>query len=708
MQNTNILNSSLFSAPKSIKNLIIDPILTIERDLIYQKKQINEATFKKNDISQLQSEQEEMINNLEEKYQQLQNCMKEVIQKFLVYENKNFIRLNENYYGRNERIKKIVKELAKMFHLGFLELDDCKRDLVIYKNYDPELFPLKPRQQREKRGDKKIGDIEELFKQIKVSDDIDPIPIANQPLPPDVIREIHIKNDPSKVHTIIISFNKPNDFGQEITLYRIYQLDIYDKSLSLQPAKRVVIEFENNKEQVQIQRLSFTQNNPLNVGQLPFNEMIYLSIEAQNINGWSSEQELIPIKLYVKYQQPLSLYLQGTINSILIDDSINFLELFQIPQIIKEENKKYLQIEDYSLVLLEKEQIRNVSIKKDTVGIVNSKFQACQWGSILNFFDENITQHFDVDPLKDFDISPPYHINTDKAISKIACGIYHSLALTVDGNVISWGYNKHGQLGNGMTISSIWPQQLSYFKNNQIFVVDIAAGEEISICRTDQGDVYTWGKMQNNFGDNIIKVLNAQKEAINLQCVEQSNSQLVPRKINLKAKQIQAGYSSFGALSIENYLYMWGCNEHEVFGFLKCPELDDQIIIHLLDPIRINIDSNFEIQDFQLGAYHCVTKVINKTNGQEQYLSWGYNKYNQCGQFGSNKQGAINCKKNMIDVLPQKKFKSYSCGFDRTIFASFDNHIYTLSKNDTRNNDCSVFVEQVLAGDLINLVLGKE
>ncbi|CAD8176556.1 unnamed protein product [Paramecium pentaurelia] len=707
IQNTNNLNPELFSAPKGIKIQIIDPIIKMEDDLKNIRLSINEATFREQDTNQLQLQQQSLLQNLEEKYQQLQICMREVMQKFMSYENKNFIRLNENYYGNNQRIKNIMRELSQMFNVHFLEIGVSQRDIIICKQRRPnDRYDIQTQQPRRQiHGEQNQAEqqvitqpqiIEQLFDQIK------------QPLPPDIIREIFIQNVPQDQYCINISFNKPEEFGCEITLYRIYQLDIYDQSLSLQPAKRIVIEFGNNKEQVQQQKLTFTRNHPLNKGELPFNEMIYLSIEAQNKNGWSSELELFPIKLYVKYQEPLSLFLQGTINSILINDTIQFLELFQIPQIIDEEDKSYLLIEDYSLVLLERQQIRNVSIKKDTVAMVNTRFQACQWGSILNFYDETITQHFDVDPIKDFDISPPYHINTDRAITKIACGLYHSLALTVDGNVLSWGFNKHGQLGNGMTISSIQPQQISYFKNNQIFVVDISAGEEISICRSDLGDVYTWGKMQNMFGDNIIKVLNAQKEAINLQCVEQSNSQLVPRKINLKAKQIQAGYSCFGALSLENNFYMWGSNEHEVFGFLKCPELDDQIIVHLLDPIRINIENEYEIKDFQLGAYHCVIRVICKSNQSEQFLSWGYNKYYQCGQSASNKNAAKSCKKNQIDLLPQKKFKSYSCGFDRSVFASYDNHIYTLSKNDTKNNDCSVFVEEVMAGDLITLVLGRE
>ncbi|CAD8157152.1 unnamed protein product [Paramecium octaurelia] len=705
VESQQILNPELFSAPKGVKHQIINPIIKIEDQIKNIKLEINEAVHQGNDTKQLEQQLEDLLNSLSDKFYQLDICMREVLQKFVQNGNKMFIRLNENYFANNQRIKNTFKGLAEQFNLHFLDQNPTQRYIVITKYLRPdgryEIYLRQPRNhghgpQTVPEEDKVPKPFKELFEQIQ------------QPLPPDIIKEIAVQNDPQEQYSINISFNKPEEYGCEITLYRIYQLDIYDQSLSLQPAKRIVLEFPNNKEQVQQQTLTFTRNHPLTQGQLPFNEMVYLSIEAQNKNGWSSDLEVYPIKLYVKYYEPLSLYLQGTISSVLIDDTSQFLELFQIQQIVNEENKSYLIIEDYSLVLLEKQQIRNVSIKKDTVALVSTRFQACQWGSILNFYDESITQNFDVDPIKDFDISPPYHINTDRAISKIACGLYHSLALTVDGNVLSWGYNKHGQLGNGMTISSMQPQQISYFKNNQVFVVDISAGQEISICRSDLGDVYTWGKMQNLFGDNIIKVLNAQKEAINLQCADQSNSQLVPRKINLKAKQIQAGYSCFAALSLENNLYMWGCNEHEVFGFLKCPELDDQIIVHLLDPIRINIENEYEIKDFQIGAYHCVVRVICKSNQSEQYLSWGYNKYNQCGQSASNKNSAKSCKRNQIDILPQKKFKSYSCGFDRSIFASFDNHIYTLSKNDTKNNDCSVFVEEVLAGDLISLVLGRE
>jgi len=36
------------------------------------------------------------------------------------------------------------------------------------------------------------------------------------------------------------------------------------------------------------------------------------------------------------------------------------------------------------------------------------------------------------------------------------------------------------------------------------------------MCRTDKGDVYSWGKMQNIFGNEMAKVVNSFKDTVNL------------------------------------------------------------------------------------------------------------------------------------------------------------------------------------------------
>lgn len=46
------------------------------------------------------------------------------------------------------------------------------------------------------------------------------------------------------------------------------------------------------------------------------------------------------------------------------------------------------------------------------------------------------------------------------AARAIACGPFHTAAVTTDGRVITWGYNKDGQLGHGDTESKLAPVEV--------------------------------------------------------------------------------------------------------------------------------------------------------------------------------------------------------------------------------------------------------
>eukprot|EP00761_Pharyngomonas_kirbyi_P009679 gb/GECH01009697.1/.p1 GENE.gb/GECH01009697.1/~~gb/GECH01009697.1/.p1 ORF type:complete len:1087 (+),score=371.39 gb/GECH01009697.1/:1-3261(+) len=77
-------------------------------------------------------------------------------------------------------------------------------------------------------------------------------------------------------------------------------------------------------------------------------------------------------------------------------------------------------------------------------------------------------------------------------VSKVALGMWHSLALTIDGNVYSWGEPTDGQLGNGdITTSQNEPSLISKLADKN--VVDIAAGGYHCACVTDDGKIYSWG-----------------------------------------------------------------------------------------------------------------------------------------------------------------------------------------------------------------------
>lgn len=65
---------------------------------------------------------------------------------------------------------------------------------------------------------------------------------------------------------------------------------------------------------------------------------------------------------------------------------------------------------------------------------------------------------------------------TDDAIVKVACGTYHSFAVTNSGRLYSWGWALHGQLGHESIEDEWTPRLVDYFAQKNIKVIDVAGG----------------------------------------------------------------------------------------------------------------------------------------------------------------------------------------------------------------------------------------
>ena len=77
------------------------------------------------------------------------------------------------------------------------------------------------------------------------------------------------------------------------------------------------------------------------------------------------------------------------------------------------------------------------------------------------------------------------------SVAAIAGGRAHSLAVTSAGQVLAWGNGQYGQLGNGLTSDSSIPIQLSMAPGT--VVGGIAAGSDHSLVFTSRGQVLAWG-----------------------------------------------------------------------------------------------------------------------------------------------------------------------------------------------------------------------
>jgi len=77
--------------------------------------------------------------------------------------------------------------------------------------------------------------------------------------------------------------------------------------------------------------------------------------------------------------------------------------------------------------------------------------------------------------------------------SRVCCGADHSMALSDDGTVYSWGASGYGQLGHGRNSSDFAPTSVSYFIDRQLKVVDIACGAKHSAVVTSKGTAFAFG-----------------------------------------------------------------------------------------------------------------------------------------------------------------------------------------------------------------------
>ena len=83
-------------------------------------------------------------------------------------------------------------------------------------------------------------------------------------------------------------------------------------------------------------------------------------------------------------------------------------------------------------------------------------------------------------------------------VQNIACGGRHAALVTKQGEVFSWGEESGGRLGHGVDSDVSHPKLIDALKNMNIELV--ACGEYHSCAVTLSGDLYTWGGGSYNFG----------------------------------------------------------------------------------------------------------------------------------------------------------------------------------------------------------------
>ncbi|MEO5677219.1 MAG: choice-of-anchor D domain-containing protein, partial [Usitatibacter sp.] len=189
------------------------------------------------------------------------------------------------------------------------------------------------------------------------------------------------------------------------------------------------------------------------------------------------------------------------------------------------------------------------------------------------------------------------------AVTAIAAGGRHTLALRADGTLVAWGANENGQLGDGSTAQRRSPVAVSGLSN----VVAIAAGDAHSLALRSDGTVVAWGfNAFGQLGD------------------ASSANRLVPVAVvglGSGVGLIAAGANHSMAVKVGGVLYTWGNNANSQLG--NGNNLNQSTPSLIASPSSVVAIAG--------GARH--TAVI--TSERKLYL-WGDNFFGQVGNRSGN------------------------------------------------------------------------
>ncbi|QDZ25602.1 RCC1-like regulator of chromosome condensation protein [Chloropicon primus] len=284
-------------------------------------------------------------------------------------------------------------------------------------------------------------------------------------------------------------------------------------------------------------------------------------------------------------------------------------------------------------------------------------------------------------------------------VVSVVCGHHHTLCLTFQGSVFAWGSNSSGQLGLGDTINRPQPEMIESLWATP--VISLAAGSSHTLALTRQKMVLSWGRAK--YGQlGLLLQQDSEREDQSLKqthstrfsCVSPTLKRQKSNHFGMRVNQSQL--SSLREMGIEEEQAIdaliatnnqgvelaieWVFSQQATQATPQrdkkpvTPEgspagraKEDEIQVQeedVLTPRRVNGISN--VVSVDCGTNH---SVICTEGG---VFSFGYNRMGQLG---------LNCRENvhlprMIEGLEGKQIVKVSCGTSHTIFLSKTGAVY--------------------------------
>lgn len=341
---------------------------------------------------------------------------------------------------------------------------------------------------------------------------------------------------------------------------------------------------------------------------------------------------------------------------------------------------------EHTLILDEKNNVYSFGNNEDGVlGIENNKLKSYKFVKV-NFGQYN---------------------NRIKAIS---AGTVHSISLTDDGKIFSWGSAQGGQLGLSeeyltqfknkyfyISTPTLVPMKENSKNNEDMKVTKISCGEAHSIILNNKKEVYSWG-----FGSNGQLGLGFCEDSFELGTGLSKSRIFTPQKIKafdnsdqkVLISDIQCGKTFSMFIDTKGGLYSCGVNDLKQLGIPESPPRDhlkhnDHQCKDFVIPTRLEFFLNMKVEKISCGEAHCLAIVKENHSNERIIWSWGNNRYGQLG-LGDKINFSLPKPINFLLEYKENKFEGVSCGGFHSLCLIESNEDINWIENDFKNTICKI------------------
>lgn len=264
----------------------------------------------------------------------------------------------------------------------------------------------------------------------------------------------------------------------------------------------------------------------------------------------------------------------------------------------------------------------------------------------------------------------PGPVSLSVHIVKVSAGDSHSLALSQDGVVYAWGAYRDAQGMMGFTPGTEEPSAAPTpmkFGTRRLRAVDIASGANHSLALLENGDMYEWGHIRigQKYGGTMCAHRHRLADCCGRVFRHRRGGLLVPRLVNVKRTEklvkIFAGAYHSWAVSKSGKVFAVGLNQYCQAG------LDGPENLHALTYVP-GLDGAVKLSG---GLHHSLALLPSG-----QVYAFGRNNY---GELGMND---LNERRTPTLVPGLKDIAEVACGSTHSLAVDKDGHVYSCGFGD--------------------------